>query len=402
MLQLEDAINQILSKVPTATPERIALSAADGRVLLQPITASIDLPRFDNSAMDGYAVRAEDLLGARRDNPVRLKIGGITAAGQGATVPIQPGCAVRVFTGSMLPAGADCVVMQEDTIVNPTDVGTVSVVEQATPWENVRLRGEDVRAGSQVLAAGETLGAGELSLLAALGFTEVSVGRRPVVGIVATGSELKEPGQPLEIGQIYESNRVGLSALVRAAGGTPLLFPIVSDSMEATTQALRRAVSECDLLVTVGGASVGDYDFIKPALQEVGGKIDFWRVSMKPGRPLLLGEAENKLIFGLPGNPVSALTTFLLLVRPSLRKWQGATHTALRAVPGKLAEPLGNPGSRRHFVRVKMDGAGEVRMAGPQASHMLGSFAAADGLVDVGAETTLLKGEPVLVQIWEL
>jgi molybdopterin molybdotransferase len=402
MLELEDAIGRILAEIPSSDLEQIPLGTAHGRVLFDSLAAPMDLPPFDNSAMDGYAVRAQDTAGACRDNPVRLKLVGKIAAGEGPTAIVEPGCAMRIFTGSVMPAGADCVVMQEDTISRVEDPAFVSVLEQARPWENVRLRGEDVRTGSKILCGGQTLGAGALSILASLGVAEVRVGRQPAVGILATGSELQEPGQDLTRGQIYESNRVGLSALVRAAGAKPMILPIVADSLDTTARAVSEGLSRCDLLVTVGGASVGDFDLIKPAVEQIGGRLNFWKVAIKPGRPFVFGQAGTKLIFGLPGNPVSALVTFLLLVRPALRRWQGAEETALRGVRGRLAEPLNNHDSRRHFVRVKVDSDGEVRVSGPQASHMLSSFAGANGLLDVPPGTTLPQGEPVTVRIWEI
>lgn len=402
MLELEDAIGRILVEVPPAGSEQLPLDAAHRRVLLDTLTAPMDLPPFDNSAMDGYAVRAQDTAGASRENPVRLTLSGRIAAGEGPAAIVEPGCAVRIFTGSLMPAGADCVVMQEDTTSDAKHPAFISVLEPARPWENVRLQGEDVRAGSKVLCGGQTLGAGALSILAALGIAEVRVGRQPAVGILATGSELREPGQELTRGQIYESNRLGLSVLVRAAGGKPVLFPPVADSLDATAHAIREALSCCDLLITIGGASVGDFDFIKPAVEQIGGRLNFWKVAIKPGRPFVFGKVGTKLIFGLPGNPVSALVTFLLLVRPAVRRWQGGGETSLRGVQGKLGEPLNNRTSRRHFVRVKMSSEGDVTLAGPQASHILRSFAEANGLVDLPPKTSLPTGDHVTIRIWEI
>lgn len=402
MLELEDAIGRILAEIPAADAELIPLSAAYGRVILETPVAPIDLPPFDNSAMDGYAVRAQDTAGNSRNNPVRLRLAGKIAAGERAVANLEPGCAARIFTGSPMPAGADCVVMQEDAITSPDDPAFVSVFEPAGPWENVRLRGEDLRAGSKAVGGGQSLGAGSLSLLAALGVTEVRVGRKPIVGILATGSELREPGQELRHGQIYESNRIGLSALTKAAGGETIILPIVADSLDTTARAVSEGLSRCNILITVGGASVGEFDLIKPAVEQIGGRLNFWKVAIKPGRPFVFGQAGGKLIFGLPGNPVSALVTFLLLVRPALRRWQGAQETALRAVQGRLAEPLNNHDSRRNFIRVKINSDGQVRIAGPQASHMLSSFAGANGLLDMSPRSTLSQGELVTVRTWEV
>ena len=402
MLELEEAVTRILALVPPARPEQLPLDQAHGRVLFNPVISTADLPPFDNSAMDGYAARAEDTAGASAANPARLQLAGRVVAGESFCGAVASGSCVRIFTGSPLPAGTDCVVMQEDTRIEPARPEEIRVLEPARPWENVRLRGEDIHCGSAVLDAGQELTAGRLSLLAALGTGKVSVGCQPIVGLIATGSELQEPGQPLRKGQIYESNRTGLSALIHAAGGQPVVFPIVSDSLQSIAAALSEAQSRCDMIVTIGGASVGELDLVKPALERAGAILEFWKVAIKPGRPFVFGQAKGKLIFGLPGNPVSALVTFLLLVRPALRRYQGASETGLPYRTGVLLEPLANPGERRHFMRVCVNHRGDVSAAGPQASHMLSSFAGATGLVDVPARKTLPKGAVVRVMVWEL
>ena len=402
MVELEEAVARILAIVPPAQPEILPLNAVWGRVLAQQIFSQADLPPFDNSAMDGYATRAEDIRTATAAAPVRLKIAGKAAAGELFEGHIAAGTCVRVFTGSALPAGATCVVMQEDARVCLENPDQILILDPARPWENVRLRGEDFRAGEPLGLPGQILSAGRLALLGAGGLARVAVGRQPTVGILATGSELQEPGTPLAPGQIYESNRLGLAALIRGAGANPVSCPLVGDNLEAIVQALSEAVTQCDLVVTVGGASVGDLDLIKPALAHLNAQLDFWKVAIKPGRPFLFGRANGKPIFGLPGNPVSALVTFLLLVRPALRRWQGATQTALPSFSGRLCEDLANPGTRRHFVRVRLSGDGLVSSAGTQASHLLSSFAAAQGLVDVPPQTTLPAGSSISVLVWEL
>jgi molybdopterin molybdotransferase len=402
MLELEEAVARILSVVPAPRPETIPLNQAAGRVLVEAQRARVDLPPFDNSAMDGYAARAEDIAGAAQTRPTRLQLVGRVAAGGSFAGQVSKGNCVRIFTGSPLPKGADCVVMQEDTRIDSDPAAEVLVLEPARPWENVRLKGEDVRCGAELAGPGEPLTAGLLSLLAAAGVEEVSVGRMPVVGIIATGTELKEAGQPLIEGQIYESNRIGLAALIRGAGGRPEIFGLVADDLEATTRALSEAFGQCDIVVTVGGASVGELDLVKPSLGRLGAQLEFWKVAIKPGRPFLFGRFNHKLLFGLPGNPVSALVTFLLLARPALKRWQGASRTQLSRFSGVLAESVANPGPRRHFIRVKLDGKGAVSLSGAQASHLLSSFATAEGLLDVPPQTSLPAGTSVSVQVWEL
>jgi molybdopterin molybdotransferase len=401
MLELEEALARILAALPKPVGERVPLRQAHGRILLERISAGVDLPLFDNSSVDGYAVRAADVAQANPGSPVRLQLAGRVAAGETPPGELSAGACFRLFTGSPLPRGSDAVVMQEETRLDPGRPGEIQVLEAVRPWENVRLRGEDVKRGATLLEAGEVLTTGRLTLLAAVGVTPVNVGRRPVVGLLATGSELKDPGEPLAPGQIYESNLAGLAPLIERAGGIAKAFPVVPDALDATRLALERALGECDLLVTCGGVSVGEMDFIKSAFEQIRGDLQFWKVAIKPGRPFAFGRCAGRCLFGLPGNPVSALVTFLLLVRPALLRWSGAAATSLPASPGLLAEPLHNAGSRRHFMRVLVDAAGNVRSAGFQAAHALSSLASADGLVDVPPHTTLPPGTTVPVLRWE-
>lgn len=400
MLELEDALARMLSALPAPEAESAAVIAACGRVLLEPARAPAPLPPFDNSAMDGYALRAADTVSASSAHPVRLRIAGKTAAGETFPGQVGPNQCVRLFTGSPLPHGADAVVMQEDTRFDPSLPGEVLVLEAAKPWENVRLQGEDIKPGTEITARGTVLGIGHISLLAAAGIAKVQAGRRPHVALLATGSELREPGQPLAPGQIYESNRAGLAPLIQRAGGVPTVFPLVPDTLSETRASLETAFRERDIVVTSGGVSVGEMDFVKRAFEEIGGELQFWKVAIKPGRPFVFGRLGKKFLFGLPGNPVSALVTCLLLVRPALLRWQGAVDVSPRTWPGVLADPLVNDGPRRHFLRVRVDAQGAVRSSGTQASHMLSSLAAANGLVDVPPATTLPQGATVPVIVW--
>jgi molybdopterin molybdotransferase len=332
---------------------------------------------------------------------VRLRLRGKVAAGEAFAGEVSSGECVRIFTGSPLPPGANAVVMQEDTHLDAATPDQVLIGDAPKPWENVRRRGTDVRRGAVLAEAGEVLTAGKISLLAGQGIAEIQTGQCPRVGLLATGSELREAGQSLAPGQIHESNRVALAALVRRAGGTAQVFPLVPDTLAATHCALREAFTDCDAVVTSGGVSVGEMDFVKAAFEQLGGDLQFWKVAIRPGKPFVFGRFREKFLFGLPGNPVSAFVTFLLLVRPALRRWQGASEVVLPAHPGVLAEPLANPGERRHYMRVRMDTSGKVFSAGAQASHALGSLAAANGLVDVPPQTALTAGTTVTVMRWE-
>lgn len=397
MLELEAARAEIFSTLRPLPSEMVPLSLATGRIIAQAIPAAIELPPFDNSAMDGYAVRASDVRRASEERPVPLELIGQTAAGEAFGGELQSGACVRVFTGSMLPAGADAVVMQEDTRIAPGNPRNVLVLDDVQPWENVRVQGEDVKRGSVIAQSGDCVTAGCLALLAALGVGEVEVARRPVVGLLATGSELLEAGQTLGRGKVYESNRIALASLLDRASALPKRYPLVPDSLNATEEALSRALAECDAILTSGGVSVGELDFVKAAWEKLGGSVAFWKVAIRPGKPFVFGRWREKFLFGLPGNPVSALVTFLLLVRPALLRWQGASRVELASHSSVLAEPLVNRADRRHFMRVTVDERGEARLAGAQTSHMLRGLVAANGLVDVPPRCTFGVGTTVRV-----
>jgi molybdopterin molybdotransferase len=401
MLELEEARSRILAVLPQPAIERISLREAYRRIAAEPVASPRDLPLFDNSAVDGYAVRSGDVVAASAHSPVQLRLVGKVAAGDYFNGELAGGQCLRLFTGSPVPRGADAVVMQEDSRVDPERADEVIILDAARPWENVRFHGEDLKRDGRVIAAGEILTIGRTALLAAVGVTEVNVGRRPAVGLLATGSELKSAGEPLGPGQIYESNRISLAPLIDRAGGVVRSYPIVTDAFDPTCAALEKAFSECDLVITCGGVSVGEMDFVKSAFESLGGRQQFWQIAIKPGRPFVFGQRGEKFLFGLPGNPISALVTFLLLVRPALLRWQGAGDLSLPSHPGTLAEPLANPGGRRHFMRVFVESAGQVRSAGIQASHILSSAAAANGLVEVPPRTTLAAGTIVPVLRWE-
>jgi molybdopterin molybdotransferase len=400
VIDLEPARDRILAAVQPLSAESLPLLDAAGRYLAETVVSSLDLPPFDNSGMDGYALRAEDVVRAAADRPVSLRVIGRVPAGSAFSGSIAAGECVRLFTGSPLPKGADAVVMQEDTSEDPAGADKRLFLAEAKPWENVRFKGEDVKRGEVLVQEGHRLRVAAAGLLAATGLAKVSVGRRPLVGLIATGSELKNPGESLQPGEIYESNRICLAGLAESTGAQPRIYPLVPDDLASTRSALLTAFSECDAVITSGGASVGEFDLVKDAFQELGGALDFWKVAIKPGKPFVLGIWKGKLLFGLPGNPVSAFVTFLLLVRPALLKFQGAADTGLPSRPGVLAQPLMNRGDRRHFMRVNWTDSGEVQPAGTQGSHYLLSLARADGLVDVPPNTTIPAATKVCVLGW--
>ena len=389
MHSLEQARAAILARLEPMAAESVLLAQSAGRVLAADVAAAVDLPRFDNSAMDGYAV-----IAAEAGTGAQLQCVGEVPAGSAFENALQSGQCLRIFTGSPLPVGANAVVMQEDTRV---EADRVEITEGVKPFEHIRLRGEDVKEGEPIGRAGEVMHAGRLQLLGAAGVARVEVYRRPIVGVLATGNELREPGEALGEGGIYESNRLALAELIRETGAEARVYPLVNDTLDATKAALRQAFDECDAVVTSGGVSVGDHDFVKPALEALGGELDFWKVRIKPGKPFVYGRLRGKPLFGVPGNPVSAMVTFLVLVRPGILKLTGATDLELPAHPGVLAVPLVNRGDRRHFMRVRVDAAGQVHAAGLQASHAVGPLGQANALVDVPPETTLTEGAAVTV-----
>ena len=399
MLSLEEAVERSLAAAHLLGPEAIPVAGAAGRFADDDVNANVSLPGFDNSAMDGYAVRSADLNGATTESPIELSCIGVIPAGVDPVDTVDEGTCMRIFTGSPIPKGADAVIMQEDCSSTPGDENTVRCNDSIKPWENIRLKGEDVREGDPLITAGTRITAGTIGLLAATGHDSVEVGLMPKVGLLSTGSELVEPPGELQPGKIYESNRDMLVSLVAKANGLPTPYPIVPDMLEDTVTALEQAFADNDVVLTSGGVSVGDHDHLKPAIERLGGSLDFWKVAVKPGKPFVLGQVDGKPVFGMPGNPVSALVTYLLMVRPALLNMQGAAEWRLAKRPGCLVDELANKGNRRHFVRVTIDDHGLVQSVGGQRSHMLGSLAKANGLVDLPPGTRLTKGDPVNVQL---
>ncbi len=400
MHSVEQAREQILAAIVPSPVETVSLAGAFGRFVAEPIRSTVDLPPADNSAMDGYAVRSQDLASACSETPVGLRVIGVAPAGSVFDKTVEPGTCVRIFTGSILPRGADAVVMQEDVKRDERDASRILFIDKARPWENCRLRGEDIKSGAVIAAAGEKLTAPRLSYLAAAGIASVRAARPPVVGLLATGNELREPGTPLPPGAIYESNRAGLAALSTQAGAIPRVYPLIPDDLAATKASLERALTECDAVITTGGVSVGEADWVRPAFEGIGGQLDLWKVAMRPGKPFAFGRWKEKYFFGLPGNPASALVTFMVLTRPALLRMQGARDVLAPTTCTVLSEPLANPGQRRHFMRVALDARGGASSAGNQSSHILSALARSAGLVDVPPQTTLPAGTIVPLFPW--
>ncbi len=362
---IDEALALVLAHVRPLPLEDVSVGSAAGRVLGEDARAVTDLPPFDSSAMDGYAVRADD-------TPGRLRVVGHSAAGRPELGAVGPGEAVVISTGAVVPAGADAVVPVERT------TGDV-VVETVGRGDNVRPRGGDTRTGDVVVAAGSPLGPPQVSALAAAGVAVVRCARRPRVAVLSTGSELRAPGEPLAPGEIYESNSVLVAAQLGLAAATATVFPVVADDAAATHAALEQAL-EHDVLITTGGVSVGPHDLVRATLAELGAQEVFWRVAVKPGKPIAFSVRGDALVFGLPGNPVSSLVGFELFVRPALRALQGAREPGPEYLPGRLANGVRRNLDRDELVRARRSGDQLEPLSG-QDSHMIVRAAAANALV---------------------
>jgi molybdopterin molybdotransferase len=417
MISVEEALERILSRIGTLGDEQVPLPRALGRVLAHAVTSSLDLPPWPNSSMDGYALKSTDAAGASAASPARLAVAGRVAAGHMADKPLAAGQAFRIFTGGPLPEGADSVIPQEEVRVE----GEMLLVPRPVKaGEFVRPRGEDMRAGDSVLEGGRRIGPAELGLLAALGHAQVRVVRKPRVGILSTGDEIVDLGGRLGPGQIPNSNTYSLLGQVSEAGGEAVALGVAADSLEDIEGRFRWGLG-CDLLISSAGVSVGEHDFVKAALERLGAEQHLWLVNMRPGKPIAFAtipsagvvtraeqhgrEAstkENALpVFALPGNPVSAMVTFELFVRPALRRLGGHARLHRPLVQARAQGPIPNPGRRRGFLRVALTmneaGAYEARLTGDQSSGILRSMVAADGLAVIPGDSTIEAGATVPV-----
>ncbi len=387
---VDEAIAELLRRAPPAPPaEQVGLEQALGRVLAEDIAAPFDLPRWDNSAMDGYALRQADLPAGGV-----LPLAGRIAAGDGAGQALPPGHAMRIFTGAPLPAGADSVIAQEVCVA----LGGSVRLPATEAGSHVRRRGEELRQGEPVLAAGVRLRPQDIGLLASLGLARVAVRRRLRVGLLSSGDELREPGQALAPGQIYNANRYSIGALLRSLGLEVHDYEVLADELAASRDALSLAASEWDLLITSGGVSVGEEDHLKSAIRELG-SLHLWRLAMQPGKPLAFGEVGGKPWIGLPGNPAAALVTALVVARPFLLRAQGVAEVGVRALQLPAGFDWRHANGRRQYLRARIEtdaqGASRVLIHPRQGSAMLLAASWADGLAVVEAGRTLVAGEPL-------
>lgn len=390
LISIEDARELILAHCQLLPPEDLPLSEALGRALVHPVVAAMDIPPFDNSAMDGFAIVAADTEGAKEEEPVSLAVVDVIRAGASGKQVVVSGTAAKIMTGAPLPEGADAVVESEST----TEIaGTVLVRRKVKSWDNVRPMGEDSPKGTEVLAAGAAIGPAEIGVLASLGMPTVRVYRKPSVAIIATGSELVEPGNPLAKGQIYNSNAYTSEAQCVEVGVRPQRMGIAPDDYDVTLAMMRNALVN-DVLITSGGVSVGDFDFVKDVQDALGVERKLWRVAMKPGKPLSFGVFERPeggrcLVFGVPGNPASAMVSFELFIRPTLLRLMGHTAVVRSVSTAVLAQDEPNSEKRVRVVRVwleRSEGRVLAHSTGSQGSGRVRSMVGASALAFVGPE----------------
>lgn len=414
MLSVEQALARIISFVPVLPAETKPILDALGQVLAEDIVSPINIPPWDNTGMDGYAVRSQDIASASSGSPRILKVIGVIAAGQMPDKQIEPGTAIRIMTGAPIPPGADAVVAFEETDeVERKAAGKalheIAIRKAERARANVRPAGEDVRRGEVVLAKGTLLSAAVVGVLASVGRATVQVIRRPVVAILSTGDELQQPGEPLGEGRIYDANGASIAASVLKAGGVPKLLGIARDSLADVNAKISEGL-QADLLLTSAGVSTGDYDFVKDVLAQRG-SIEFWSVRMRPAKPLAFGLLKSPAggtvpHVGLPGNPVSALVAFEQLVRPAILKMHGRTQFARPVVEATLEDDIENYDGRRVYARVlvtKRDGVFYARSTGPQGSNVLTPLSRANGLAICPEDVPALRrGQRAQVQLLDM
>ncbi|KUH82050.1 MULTISPECIES: gephyrin-like molybdotransferase Glp [unclassified Mycobacterium] len=396
MRTVEEHQRVVAALIARRAPVSMPIADALGLVLADDVVAPLSLPGFDNSAMDGYAVVAEDVAAATPEHPVRLPVAEDIPAGRTDVLTLKPGTAHRIMTGAMLPAGATAVVPVEATDA-ATD--TVEIRAGARPGKHIRRAGEDVTAGTAVLRAGQAVTPAALGLAAALGLGELTVIPRQRVLVMSTGTELVAPGTPLAPGQIYESNAVMLAAALRDAGADVVASPMTGDDVESFRDALARHTGDADLIITTGGVSAGAYEVVKDAL---GGSVEFVKVAMQPGMPQGCGRVDNTPIITLPGNPVSALVSFEVFIRPPLRAAMGLPNPDRPRRTALLTDDITSPRGKRQFRRGVLDAdAGTVTSYGPPASHHLRWLASANCLLEIAEDVDALPAGSQ-VQVWDL
>ncbi len=414
LMSMEEALERMLSHFHTLEAEDTSIMDTLGQVLARDLYASFDVPPMDNSAMDGYAVRVSDTKGAATNSPVNLDIIGQVAAGHLPDAEVRRGTAIRIMTGAPIPKGADAVVPFEDTdevqqredMPASARLSRIRVFKEPKGEANIRRAGDDVKAGTLVLSAGTNIRPSEIGVIATLGMASVAVYRRPKVGILATGDELVEPGQPLGPGEIYNANSYSIASQVRQCGGVPVLLGIARDTIDELMTKIGAGLS-MDFLITSAGVSTGEYDLVKDILTEYGW-MDFWRVRMRPGKPIAFGtlktpDGRDIPHMGLPGNPVSSMVAFEQFARPAIMKMLGQEDKSRLIISAVVEQKVVNDDGRRFFARAiisKRNGEYYARLTGPQGSNIITSMSKANGLLIIPEDVTVVNpGDRVQVQV---
>ena len=399
MISVEAALKTVLKNIKTLGPQTVTLTDSLRRVLAENIYSNADIPSFGNSAMDGYAVKASDTIGASKRKGKRLRVIEDVKAGSIAKKILKNGQGIRIMTGAPIPNGADSVIMVEET---KRDGDSVEILKEVNPQENIRSAGEDIRKGELVIEKGTLLTSAHIGVLASLGIPAVKATRRPVVAVLATGDELVGVHQKLRPGKLHSSNTYSLYSQILNCGGLPKNLGIAKDKTDELKAKIKKGLLSCDLLLTSGGVSVGDYDLVKSVLKDMGTDIKFWQVAMRPGKPLAFGKIKAIPVFGLPGNPVSSMVSFEVFVRPAILKMLGQGGDCCNEIDAVLKEAIFKKNGLKYFLRAVTrweEGHYVTRTTGPQGSGILKSMTLANSLIILPEDIERVeKGEKVKVR----
>lgn len=393
MITYTEAVKKVLNNSLKQVVKKADILDSLDHIIAEDIFSGDNIPVNDNSAMDGFAVNTKDLKGASKNNPVLLKISDFDiAAGNSNKNTLKDKHCIKIMTGAPIPIGCDCVVKKEDVQVKDN---MAFFSQEHKPFENIRLKGEDIKKGDRVFTKGYKVTPAAIGVLASLGINKVSIFKSPLIGVISTGSELIDINQEITFGKVRDSNSFSLCAQIAETGSRYLRYGIIEDDKEKLHSAIKKAVSECEIVLISGGVSVGDYDYIKEILEDLKSKEIFWSVNQKPGKPLAFHILENKLIFGLPGNPVSAMVCFEIYIRPLIRKMMGFRDIFRKIIDVKLSHDINNKSGRTEFVRVVLgkdkNGHFVATKTGSQGSGILTSMSKADGLIVIDSDKGGLK-----------